>query len=58
MSSSGEKKTASQTDGKAAQTKKSEMGMMSYRVKLLRKKIVWIHAWPRLRFDLSCFLFC
>lgn len=55
MSSSGEKKTASQTDGKAAQTKKSEMGMMSYRVKLLRKN--WIHA-RRLRFDLSCFLFC
>lgn len=34
MSSSGEKKTASQTDGKAAQGKKSEMGMMSYRVNL------------------------
>ncbi|XDV37480.1 hypothetical protein PO909_007076 [Leuciscus waleckii] len=32
MSSSGEKKTASQTDGKAAQSKKSEMGMMSYRM--------------------------
>uniref|UniRef100_A0A8C1J5L1 Crystallin, beta B1, like 1 n=1 Tax=Cyprinus carpio TaxID=7962 RepID=A0A8C1J5L1_CYPCA len=32
MSSSGEKKTASQTDGKAAQSKKSEMGMMSYKM--------------------------
>ncbi|XP_073668215.1 beta-crystallin B2 isoform X1 [Paramisgurnus dabryanus] len=32
MSSSGDKKTASQTDGRAAQTKKSEMGMMSYKM--------------------------
>ncbi len=42
MSSSGEKKTASQTDGKAAQSKKSEMGMMSYKVKLSNKHT---HAW-------------
>ena len=30
--SSEKTKTASQTDGKAAQSKKSEMGMMSYKV--------------------------
>uniref|UniRef100_A0A3B4D6E5 Beta/gamma crystallin 'Greek key' domain-containing protein n=1 Tax=Pygocentrus nattereri TaxID=42514 RepID=A0A3B4D6E5_PYGNA len=35
MSSGGDKKAASQTDGKAAQTKKSDMGMgmMAYKVK-------------------------
>lgn len=33
MSAGGEKsKSASQTDGKAAQNKMSEMGMMSYKV--------------------------
>lgn len=35
MSSNSEKKTTSQTDGKAGQTKKSDMGlgMMAYKVK-------------------------
>ena len=32
MSSGDKSKTSSQTDGKAAQGKKSEMGMMSYKV--------------------------
>lgn len=32
MSSGDKSKTSSQTDGKAAQSKKSEMGMMSYKV--------------------------
>lgn len=32
MSSGDKSKTSSQTDGKAAQSKKSEMGMMAYKV--------------------------
>lgn len=32
MSSGDKSKSSSQTDGKAAQSKKSEMGMMSYKV--------------------------
>lgn len=32
MSTGDKSKTSSQTDGKAAQGKKSEMGMMSYKV--------------------------
>lgn len=49
MSSGDKSKTSSQTDGKAAQSKKSEMGMMAYKVGvsfmelLLKIEIILVH---------------
>lgn len=64
MSSGGDKKTASQTDGKAAQTKKSDMGMgmMAYKVKqnlrhieYPKQKLGWFDpTWPSLSFRCTC----
>lgn len=57
MSSGDKSKTSSQTDGKAAQGKKSEMGMMSYKVggSCMGLLLQWFPPKPQWDvFSLSC----
>ena len=42
MSTGDKTKAASQTDGKAAQSKKSEMGMMSYKASIPSEQQLWL----------------